>query len=62
MKRQLTEKMMKMFQLNYLVATEVDKADLPTRYKSVLWLITGYIDFRLQIASCDGNISLSSVI
>lgn len=36
MKRQLTEKMMmKMFQLNYLVATEVDKVDLPTRYKSV---------------------------
>ena len=26
---------MKMVQLNYLVATEVDKVDLPTRYKSV---------------------------
>lgn len=26
---------MKIFQLNYLVATEVDKVDLPTRYKSV---------------------------
>lgn len=35
MKRQLTEKMMKMFQLNYLVATKVNKVDIPTRYKSV---------------------------